>query len=117
MTRVCRPGGKICCMVYNRSSIYALQGWLFYGFLRGKPFLSVDQIAAEHFESPGTCLFEEAELRQLFGGLANVQISYEVTPYDLRIGRRTFLPAFVRRLVPDRFGYFMVLEGSRPSVA
>ncbi len=26
MIRVCRPGGQICCMVYNRRSIYALQG-------------------------------------------------------------------------------------------
>jgi SAM-dependent methyltransferase len=114
MTRVCRRGGRIVCMVYSRSSLYALQGKLVYGWLRGRPGRSVDEIAAEHFESPGTRLYDEDSLRALFPGLTGVRVSHEVTPYDARIGRRLFLPAALRRLIPRQLGYFMILEGVKP---
>lgn len=111
IARVCRRGGRICCMAYNRRSLQALQGRIVYGLLRGKPFRSVDDIAAEHFESPGTRLFTERQFRAFFPGLRSVRVSHEVTPYDLRIGRRLFLPAALRSLLPPRLGYFMILEG------
>jgi SAM-dependent methyltransferase len=114
MRRVCRSGGRICCMVYSRNSLYALQGKIVYGWLRGRPGRSVDEIAAAHFESPGTRLYDEPSLRALFPGLENVRVSREVTPYDARVGRRRFLPAPLRRLIPRRFGYFMILEGVKP---
>lgn len=114
MVRVCRPGGEVCCMVYNRRSLYALQGKIVYGWLRGRPGRSLDEIAAEHFESPGTHLFEEGQLRALFSNLIHVRVSHEVTPYDARLGRRLFLPALLRDAIPRRFGYFMILEGVRP---
>ena len=114
MARVCRSGGQICCMVYSRESLYALQGKIVYGWLRGRPGRPLDEIAAEHFESPGTRLYDEPSLRALFPGLEEVRISHEVTPYDARIGRRLFLPAALRRMIPRRFGYFMILEGRKP---
>ncbi len=114
MVRVCRRGGRVCCMVYNRRSLLALQGRIVYGLTRGRPFRSIDEIAAQHFESPGTRLFTETQLRALFSGLAEVSVSHEVTPYDLRIGRRLFLPEALRRLIPRRIGYFMILEGIKP---
>ena len=114
MTRVCRSGGRICCMVYSRASLYALQGKIVYGWLRGRPGRPIDEIAAEHFESPGTRLYDERSLRALFPGLADARVSREVTPYDARVGRRRFLPASLRRMIPRRFGYFMILEGVKP---
>ena len=111
MVRVCRPGGRVCCMVYNRHSLFALQGKIFYGLLRGKPGRPIDEIAAKHFESPGTQLFNERQLRAMFSGLKEVRVTREVTPYDARIGRRVFVPAPIRRLIPRHLGYFMVLEG------
>jgi SAM-dependent methyltransferase len=111
IARVCRSGGQICCMVYNRRSLLALQGRIVYGLIRGRPFRSIDEIAAEHFESPGTHLYTEARLRGLFPGLRDVRVSHELTPYDLRIGRRLFLPEAFRKLLPRRLGYFMILEG------
>jgi SAM-dependent methyltransferase len=114
LTRVCRRGGRVACMVYSRTSLYALQGKLVYGWLRGRPLRPIDDIAAEHFESPGTRLYDEKSLRWLFPGLEEVRVSREVTPYDARIGRRIFLPAGLRRLIPRRLGYFMVLEGKKP---
>ena len=114
LTRVCRHGGEIACMVYSRTSLYALQGKLVYGWLRGRPARPIDEIAAEHFESPGTRLYDERSLKALFPDLEDVRVSKEVTPYDARIGRRRFLPAALRRLIPRRLGYFMVLEGVKP---
>jgi ubiquinone/menaquinone biosynthesis C-methylase UbiE len=113
LERVCRPGGEICCMVYNRRSLYALQGKIAYGWLRGRPGRSIDEIASEHFESPGTKLLDEPGFRRLFPRLEKVRVSFEVTPYDVRVSRRAYLPAPVRALVPRRFGYFMILEGVR----
>jgi hypothetical protein len=37
-----------------------------------------------------------------------------VTRYDLRIGRRVFLPRWCRTLVPSRWGWFMVIRGAKP---
>ena len=113
LQRVVRPGGEVCCMVYNRRSLYALQGRVAYGWLRGRPGRSVDEIAGAHFESPGTKLFDEPGFRALFPRLRDVRVSFEVTPYDVRLSRRTYLPRTVRALVPRRFGYFMILEGRR----
>jgi ubiquinone/menaquinone biosynthesis C-methylase UbiE len=111
MMRVCRKGGRISCMVYSRTSLYALQGKIVYGWLKGRPRRPIDEIAAEHFESPGTRLYDEESLRALFPDLTDVKVSREVTPYDARIGRRRFLPAALRRLIPRHLGYFMILEG------
>jgi ubiquinone/menaquinone biosynthesis C-methylase UbiE len=113
LQRVCRPGGEVCCMVYNRRSLYALQGRIAYGWLRGRPSRSLDEIASDHFESPGTKLLDEPAFRALFPRLTNVRVSFEITPYDVRLSRRLFLPERIRSLVPSRFGYFMILQGTR----
>lgn len=114
IARVCRPGGRVCCMAYNRRSLYSFQGKVVYGWLRGRPGRPIEEIAAAHFESPGTRLSTRAELLALFPGFKDARVSFEVTPYDLRIARRVFLPSWARRLIPRRFGYFMVFEGVKP---
>ena len=101
-------------MVYNRRSLCALQGKIMYGWLRGRPRRPIEDIAAHHFESPGTRLFDATALSVLFPGLLDVRFSYELTTYDARIGRRLFLP-FLWSLLPRRFGYFLILEGSKKS--
>lgn len=111
--RVCKPGGQIQVMLYHRRSILAFQAWLFYGLLKGRPFESPSKVISEHVESPGTKVYTPAEGRELFRGLKSVTVKRIVTRYDLRIGRRLFLPAWTRKLVPSRFGWFMVLEGQK----
>ena len=111
--RVCKPGGQVMVMLYHRRSNLALQAWLFYGLLRGKPFKTPSQVVSERVESPGTKVYTPKEGRELFPGLSSVRIKRIVTRYDLRIGRRLFLPSWVRQIVPSRFGWFMVLEGQK----
>lgn len=113
LMRVCKPNGRILVMVYHRRSFVALQAWLFYGLLRGKPWRSAREILAEHLESPGTKVFAPNEALALFDGLKNAQVETVVTRYDLRIGRRLFLPRWLRKVTPSRWGWFMVIRGAK----
>jgi SAM-dependent methyltransferase len=112
--RVLRPGGELCVMLYNRHSLVALQAWVLYGLLRGRPWSSLAAIIAAHVESPGTRAYRIGELRRLFGGLQSLRVEPVVTAYDLRVGRRRFLPSVLRPLVPKRLGWFLVVTGRRP---
>lgn len=111
--RVCKPGGHVLVMLYHRRSVLAFQAWLFYGLLRGRPFQSVSRIIAQRVESPGTKVYTPKEGRELFKGLRSIRIRRIVTRYDLRIGRRTFLPSWLRKVVPSRLGWFMVVDGHK----
>lgn len=112
--RVCKPNGRVLVMLYHRWSLVALQAWVFYGLLRGRPWRSSREIIAEHLESPGTQVFTREAARALFDGLRDLAIRTIVTRYDARIGRRIFLPRWVRRAVPSRWGWFMVVSGTKP---
>ena len=114
IVRVCKHGGCILVMLYHRRSLLALQAWLYYGLLRGKPFRSPSEIISGHLESPGTKVYTPGEARSLFEGIKNVRIQTIVTRYDLRVGRRSFLPAWLRRVVPSQLGWFMVIDGVKP---
>ncbi len=111
--RVLRPGGQFCVMLYHRWSLICLQAYLVYGVLRGRPRRRLDDIAAQHLESSGTKVYTERQARALFPDQP-VTVTHVMTPYDLRYGRRRYLPAPLQRLVPSYFGYFMVLEGTKP---
>jgi ubiquinone/menaquinone biosynthesis C-methylase UbiE len=109
--RVLRPGGRFCVMVYNRHSLVAGQAWLVYAALRGRPMRSLADVLAHHMESPGTKGYTAAEARALFEGAQAVSVETVVTPYDMRIGRRRFLPEWTWRAVPNRLGWFHVVTG------
>lgn len=113
MTRVCRRGGSILAMVYHRFSLFSLQAWIVYGLLRGRPWRSPGEVIGKHVESPGTRSYTRREAAALFGDLDRVRVQPLVTRYDLRIGRRRFLPAWVRRLVPPALGWFLIVRGTR----
>jgi ubiquinone/menaquinone biosynthesis C-methylase UbiE len=113
--RVLRPGGTFCVMVYNRHSLVAAQVWVVYAALRGKPRRSLADVLAEHMESPGTKGYTAAEARALFGdaGRGHAKVETVVTPYDVRLGRRRFLPHWTLRAVPSTLGWFHVVTGTK----
>lgn len=117
LLRVARPGGKVLAMIYNRRSLVALQAYLVYGLLRGKPFAPLKEIIADHLESPGTKAYTVREARELFAGMQDIRVTPVVTPYDLRIGRDRFMPSWAGRFVPSSLGYFLVVEGIKPGGA
>lgn len=115
MVRVCRPGGRVLAMIYNRYSLVAAQAWITYGLRRGRILASPNQLIAEHVESPGIKVYSRAECSRLFPTLQDLSIRTIVTAWDLRVGRRRFLPSSLRRAVPSGLGWFMVVQGRKPA--
>jgi ubiquinone/menaquinone biosynthesis C-methylase UbiE len=111
--RVLRPGGRLCVMVYNRHSLVAGQAWLLHAALRGRPTRSLTDVLAHHMESPGTKGYTADEARALFRGARETSVETVVTPYDMRVGRRRFLPRWTQRAVPKRLGWFHVVTGTK----
>jgi ubiquinone/menaquinone biosynthesis C-methylase UbiE len=111
--RVLRPGGGFCVMVYNRRSLLAAQAWIVFAALRGRPRRSVAEVLASHVESAGTKAYTAREAVALFEGAQDVRVETVVTPYDMRVGRRRFLPQWTWRAVPRRLGWFHVVTGTR----
>lgn len=111
--RVLKPGGKVIVMLYHRHSLVALQVWLYYGLGRARPWLSPSQIIAGHMESPGTKVMSRQEARNLFSGWEKVEVQPIVTRYDVRLGRRFFLPAWVRKFIPSSLGWFLVIKANK----
>lgn len=114
IVRVLRPGGEVCVMVYHRHSLVAFQCWLLNALLAGRPWRSLREVVAAHVESVGTQAYTLAEARALFRGLDDVRVTPVVTPYDLRFKRDGYLPAWTRRCVPRRLGWFLVVTGRGP---
>jgi hypothetical protein len=84
-----------------------------YAALRGKPRQSLADVLAQHMESPGTKGYTAAEARALFGEAGRSHVETVVTPYDLRLGRRRFLPHWTLRAVPSTLGWFHVVTGTK----
>ena len=113
LVRVCKPEGRVLVMVYHRWSLVALQAWLVYGLFAGKPYRSAAQVISEHMESPGTKVFARREALSLFNQLKELEIQTILTRYDLRLGRRRFLPRWLRKIMPSHWGWFLVVRGAK----
>jgi SAM-dependent methyltransferase len=107
--RVLRPGGEICVMLYGRRSWVAYGLWVRNALLRGRLWLSVTDVLARYMESEGTRAFTTGELRNLFSGLEELRIEPVTTTYD-----RHFVGPAVS-LAGNRFGWFVVVRGRRPT--
>ena len=57
-------------MIYHRRSLVGLMLWLRYGLLAGRPGRSLDEIYAQHLESPGTKAYSPARARRCSPGSA-----------------------------------------------
>ena len=112
--RVCKPGGDLLVMLYNRRSLVALQVWLRFGLFRGRPFADLRRLLAQHMESPGTRAFTREEAGRLFSGMKEIHVQPVVTRFDLRLGQRRFLPKFLHHFVPSGLGWFLVIRARKP---
>lgn len=107
--RVLKPGGRLCVMVYARHSWVAFGLWLRFALLRGKPWLTLANVIANHMESAGTRAFTQSELTSAFGGLEGLSVEHVGTPYDARV------VGPLVRLTGSRLGWFLVVRGVKPS--
>lgn len=111
--RVLKPGGSVLSMVYHRYSLVVFQIWIYYGLLGAKPWRSPSELIARYLESPGTKVYSKKEARVLFKDFENLEFRTVVTRYDARVGRRIFLPRFIRRFIPSCLGWFLVINGNK----
>lgn len=106
--RVCKPGGRVCVMLYHRRSLLALLVWLRYGLFRLRPFMSLRTAVFHHMESIGTKCYSLKEAERLFEAYHNIKITPVLTPYDL-----PHLPAGLARYIPQAWGWFLVIQAAK----
>lgn len=107
--RVCKPGGRVCIMLYGRKSWLTYALWVRYALLTGHPTRSIDDVVAANMESYGTRVFRVADLRRMFSSLEDINVTSVSTIYDRRcVGP---LATATERL---GFGWFVVTTGRKP---
>jgi len=117
--RVLRPGGQLRVMIYHRRSWLALRIWIRHALLRGRPWHSFRRMLAAHMESVGTQAFTRREVRRFFARFRALHVRPVLTPYDSDLFGAA--PQWLKRLLPvlvratgDRFGWFLLIEGTKP---
>jgi ubiquinone/menaquinone biosynthesis C-methylase UbiE len=121
--RVLRPGGVARIMIYHKPSIVGALLWLRYALLAGRPGRSVDDVLAEHLESPGTKAFSVEATTQMFQRFRVVRTLPALSFADLlkgEVGQRHVSPLLVtaRALWPrwlivrffSRYGLDLVID-------
>ncbi len=124
--RVLRPGGVFKVMIYNRYSLVGFMLWLRYGLHRG---LGLDEVYAEHMESPGTKAYTPVEAAALFpgtnaktriilthGDLLTSEAGQRHTGVLLKVARMVW-PRWLLTRVAGRLGTHLLIEGRKPDVA
>ena len=128
IARVLRPGGRARVMIYHRRSLVGLMLWLRYGLLAGRPGRSLDEIYAQHLESPGTKAYSPARAREMFAGFSDVRVRNELGPGDLLLGAagqrhrgaildtaRRLYPRWAVKRFPAGWGLYLLIEARRPA--
>jgi ubiquinone/menaquinone biosynthesis C-methylase UbiE len=103
--RVLAPGGEFRGMMYKRRSLGVAKEWLKHALLAGRPWRSVADVLAHHFESPGTKAYTPAELRAMFAPFREITIEPAVTPYDVARLPRALVP-----WIPGVLGMFLLIR-------
>jgi ubiquinone/menaquinone biosynthesis C-methylase UbiE len=127
--RVLRPGGELRIMVYHWPSVVAFLVWLAQGILRFR-LIGPRKAVALHLESPGTKLYTRKEAHALVarhfppasihietrlcaGDLLTNQLSSRYRNPLWRIVSRLYPRWFVRNLLGDRFGLFLMITARK----
>ena len=127
--RVLKPGGVARTMIYHIPSWTGLMLYLVHGLAKGRPLLGLRRAVFEHLESPGTKAYTTSEGFGLArtAGFENIRVETKLGPGDLldikpseryrgSLARIAFAlyPRALVRLLGDRFGLYMLIEGRKP---
>jgi len=125
--RVLKPGGEFRVMVYHRWSLVGAMLWFRYGLMRGRPWLTLDEVYAKYLESPGTKAYTCSQGAALFSLAQDVQAWTVLTHGDLlesgagqrhqgqllTLARR-FWPRWLLRRICKGCGLFLMIKGRKP---
>jgi SAM-dependent methyltransferase len=84
--RVLRAGGTARVMIYHRASVVGYLLWLRHGLLSGRPGRGLDDVYANHLESPGTKAYSVEQARRMFGSFRDVAVRVQLSFGDLLEG-------------------------------
>lgn len=84
--RVLRPNGIARIMIYHKHSLTGYMLWLRYGLFAGRPFRKLNEIYANHLESPGTKAYSIGEAHHLFRAFSVRNIQSQLCFGDLLKG-------------------------------
>jgi ubiquinone/menaquinone biosynthesis C-methylase UbiE len=119
LVRVCRPGGRLKVMIYNRHSLLAYRTWVRFALLRGRPTRSLSQVLAHHVESAGTKAYTAKEARAMLRALpvhdvqVQAMLTYHDTLGDLG-GRWQAVATLAANLLGgNRAGWFLGLQATK----
>ncbi len=86
--RVLRSGGTARIMVYHTYSLTGFMLWARFGLLRGRPFMSMEQVYSRYLESPGTKAYTKKQGAELLrqAGLTPVNVAVCLNHGDLLQG-------------------------------
>ncbi len=108
ISRILKPGGTAITMFYSKHSVRTWKYWVRHALLKGKFHWGIKDVMWNHMESEGTQCYTVNELKKIFGDFSEVEVRKYMTPYDL-----TWIPSFLRNLLPDSFGFFSVIHAKR----
>jgi ubiquinone/menaquinone biosynthesis C-methylase UbiE len=103
--RVLKPNGVFIGMFYNRRSLAGIVAWLKFALLKGRPWRSISYVLYHHNESIGTKAYTNAELKNIFKDFSTVKITPLITISDY-----TYLPKFLKDVIPPCFGYYSGIQ-------
>jgi ubiquinone/menaquinone biosynthesis C-methylase UbiE len=84
--RILRRGGTAKIMIYHRYSLVGYMLWARYALLAGHPFQSLDEIYAQHLESPGTKAFTVTKAELMFSRFSEFKAEVKLSMGDLLEG-------------------------------
>lgn len=126
--RVLKLGGVMRTMVYHTPSWTGMMLYVVHGLLKGQPGLGLRRAVYEHLESPGTKVYSLNEARSLAetAGFTDVKVSTRLGPGDLLLIKPSaryegalarlawaLYPRALIRLIGDRFGLYLLIEGRK----
>jgi ubiquinone/menaquinone biosynthesis C-methylase UbiE len=121
IVRVCKPGGTIKVMIYNRHSLFAVYRWVLAALFKGKPFRSLKDVLFHDQESPGTKAYTLAETRNILKELPVTinRLEAPATAHDLLYYKSKPIQKIANFIATlwgrKRCGWFLLIECTKKS--
>ncbi len=122
IVRVCKPGGTIKIMIYNRRSLFAFYRWVLAALFKGRPWRSFAHVIFHDQESPGTKAYTFREVRDLIKELpvTLTRMDAPATSHDLLYYKSPWIQKVANILANilgrSRCGWFMMIELKKHSI-